>query len=64
MVLKLLLNRLVHMLKATAVSPRFSRSRMVPMPVLVRISNDVYARCRLRTATELVTVLFRSCPPV
>lgn len=64
MVLRLVLKRLVHILSATVVSPRFSRCRMVPMPVLVRISSEVYARCRLRIATDVVVLLLRIVCPV
>lgn len=55
--LRLLLKRLVHMLNATVVSPRFNRCRMVPMPVFVSITRSVVARSRLRTARRLGTLV-------
>lgn len=56
-VLRLLLNRLVHILNATVVEARLSRCRMVPMPVLVPITRSVVARCRLRIATPFLTLV-------
>lgn len=54
MLTRLSLNRLVHILNATSVPPRFSTSRKVPMPVFVRMVSEVVARCRLRGAGYLL----------